>query len=81
MYTQMLCGLLECQQVLALGAIFASGLMLELFRFLQHHWQVLINDIETDTLNQKITERSIRDCMAKILKPGPELAEFIKTDC
>ncbi|KAH9739694.1 putative indole-3-acetic acid-amido synthetase GH3.1 [Citrus sinensis] len=58
MYTQMLCGLLECQQVLALGAIFASGLMLELFRFLQHHWQVLINDIETDTLNQKITEQS-----------------------
>lgn len=55
--------------------------MLELFRFLQHHWQVLINDIETDTLNQKITERSIRDCMAKILKPGHELAEFIKTDC
>ncbi|KAL9427498.1 hypothetical protein AB3S75_029646 [Citrus x aurantiifolia] len=81
MYTQMLCGLLECQQVLALGAIFASGLMLELFRFLQHHWQVLVNDIETDTLNQKITERSIGDCMAKILKPGPELAEFIKTDC
>lgn len=55
--------------------------MLELCRFLQHHWQVLINDIETDTLNQKITERSIRDCMAKILKPGHELAEFIKTDC
>ncbi|KAK9197261.1 hypothetical protein WN943_005396 [Citrus x changshan-huyou] len=74
-------GSVLARPVLALGAIFASGLMLELCRFLQHHWQVLVNDIETDTLNQKITERSIRDCMAKILKPGPELAEFIKTDC
>ncbi|KAJ6409511.1 hypothetical protein OIU84_009081 [Salix udensis] len=37
MYTQMLCGLLEREQVLRVGAVFASGL-LRAIRFLQLHW-------------------------------------------
>ncbi|KAK9176680.1 hypothetical protein WN944_028699 [Citrus x changshan-huyou] len=80
MYTHMLCGLLEREQVLRLGALFASGL-LRAMRFLQIHWQALANDIETGTLNQKITDPSIRDCMARILKPRPELAELIRMEC
>ncbi|KAK0583241.1 hypothetical protein LWI29_034988 [Acer saccharum] len=80
MYTQMLCGLLERQQVLRLGAVFASGL-LRAIRFLQLHWQLLANDIETGTLNNKITDPSIRDSIDEILKPNQELANFIKNEC
>ncbi|XP_044490165.1 probable indole-3-acetic acid-amido synthetase GH3.1 [Mangifera indica] len=80
MYSQMLCGLLERQQVLRLGAVFASGL-LRAIRFLQLHWQTLANDIGTGTLNQRIADPSIRDCIEKILKPDQELAEFIRNEC
>lgn len=80
MYSQMLCGLLQRQQVLRLGAVFASGL-LRAIRFLQVNWRLLADDIRTGTLNPKITDQSIRDCMARILKPDPELAEFVLSEC
>ncbi|KAK2664939.1 hypothetical protein Ddye_003513 [Dipteronia dyeriana] len=80
MYTQMLCGLLERQQVLRLGAVFASGL-LRAIRFLQLHWQLLASDIETGTLNNKITDPSVRDSVDEILKPNQELANFIRNEC
>lgn len=80
MYTQMLCGLLERQQVLRVGAVFASGL-LRAIRFLQLNWRLLADDIRTGTLNPKITDLAIKDCMAQILKPDPELAEFVLSEC
>ncbi|MED6115693.1 hypothetical protein PIB30_093145 [Stylosanthes scabra] len=80
MYTQMLCGLIMRLQVLRVGAVFASGL-LRAIRFLQLNWQDLCNDISTGTLSPKITDPSIRECMAKLLKPDPELADFIISEC
>ncbi|KAK9286206.1 hypothetical protein L1049_014590 [Liquidambar formosana] len=80
MYTQMLCGLYERQQVLRLGAVFASGL-LRAIRFLQLNWQQLAHDIRTGTLNPKITDPSVKKCMTRFLKPDPELAEFIAEEC
>ncbi|TKY70621.1 indole-3-acetic acid-amido synthetase GH3.1 [Spatholobus suberectus] len=80
MYTQMLCGLVMRHEVLRVGAVFASGL-LRAIRFLQLNWEQLAHDISTGTLNPKITEPSIKECMAKILKPDPELADFIKKEC
>ncbi|KAL1316199.1 hypothetical protein HN51_068421 [Arachis hypogaea] len=80
MYTQMLCGLIMRHQVLRVGAVFASGL-LRAIRFLQLNWQQLSHDISTGTLSPKITDPSIRECMAKLLKPDPELAEFITMEC
>ncbi|KAF3435510.1 hypothetical protein FNV43_RR22599 [Rhamnella rubrinervis] len=80
MYSQMLCGLLERKQVLRLGAVFASGL-LRAIRFLQLNWRLLADDIRTGTLSPKITDPSIRDCMAQILKPDPELADFVLSEC
>ncbi|GAY48669.1 hypothetical protein CUMW_113450 [Citrus unshiu] len=38
MHTHMLCGLLQREQVLRLGAVYASG-FLRALRFLQIHWQ------------------------------------------
>jgi auxin responsive GH3 family protein len=80
MYTQMLCGLYERKQVLRLGAVFASGL-LRAIRFLQLNWTELAHDIRTGTLDPRVTEPSIRECMTRIIKPDPELAEFISDQC
>ncbi|XP_073118938.1 probable indole-3-acetic acid-amido synthetase GH3.1 [Henckelia pumila] len=80
MYTQMLCGLYEREQVLRVGAVFASGL-LRAIRFLQLNWQQLARDIRTGTLNPKVTDGSIRECMAGILRPDPFLADFICHEC
>ncbi|KAF2321004.1 hypothetical protein GH714_032581 [Hevea brasiliensis] len=80
MFTQMLCGLLERQQVLRVGAVFASGL-LRAIRFLQLNWRDLALDIESGTLNKRVTDPCLRDCMVKILKPNPKLAEFIRFQC
>lgn len=80
MYSQMLCGLIEHKQVLRLGAVFASGL-LRAIRFLQLHWRQLSHDIQTGTLNPKITDPAIKDYMAKVLKPDVELAAFVSREC
>ncbi|WJZ91902.1 hypothetical protein VitviT2T_010938 [Vitis vinifera] len=80
MYAQMLCGLLMHKEVLRVGAVFASGL-LRAIRFLQVHWQQLAHDISTGILNPKITDPSVREGLAGILKPSQELADFIIQEC
>ncbi|KAB2626523.1 indole-3-acetic acid-amido synthetase GH3.1 [Pyrus ussuriensis x Pyrus communis] len=80
MYTQMVCGLIMRQQVLRVGAVFASGL-LRAIRFLQLNWQQLSLDIRNGTLNPKITDPSLRETMSGILKPDPKLADFITKEC
>lgn len=80
MYTQMLCGIYERKQVLRLGAVFASGL-LRAIRFLQLNWHQLTHDIRTGTLSPKITDPSVRNCVAGVLKPDPELADLVAGEC
>lgn len=81
MYTQMLCGLYQRRQVLRLGAVFASGL-LRAIRFLQLNWRELASDIRAGSLNPRITDASLRDCMTqRVMKPDPELAGFVETEC
>ncbi|KAJ4847779.1 hypothetical protein Tsubulata_003318 [Turnera subulata] len=80
MYSQMLCGLIMREEVLRVGAVFASGLI-RAIRFLQLNWKELAHDIKTGTLNSKVTDPSVRECMAKILKPNSELADFIIEEC
>ncbi|CAH9103645.1 unnamed protein product [Cuscuta epithymum] len=80
MYSQMLCGLYEREKVLRLGAVFASGL-LRAIRFLQLHSQELAHDIRTGTLSPLITDPSICSCMTRIMRPDPELADFVTREC
>ncbi|KAA3475626.1 putative indole-3-acetic acid-amido synthetase GH3.1 [Gossypium australe] len=80
MYAQMLCGLIMRDEVLRVGAVFASGL-LRAIHFLQNNWKQLAHDIATGTLNPKITDAPVRECMRKILKPNPELAQFVTMEC
>ncbi|PON99921.1 GH3-like hormone conjugating enzyme [Trema orientale] len=81
MYSQMLCGLIMRHDVLRVGAIFASGLV-RAIRFLQLNWRDLARDISAGTLNPSIIDPAITErLMSGILKPEPELAEFITSQC
>ncbi|CAO2814905.1 unnamed protein product [Amaranthus hypochondriacus] len=80
MYSQMLCGLYERKTVLRLGAVFASGL-LRAIRFLQLNWRQLTQDIRDGNMNNKITDSNIRQVMGRVMRPDPELADFIASEC
>ncbi|KAH7546593.1 hypothetical protein FEM48_Zijuj01G0218000 [Ziziphus jujuba var. spinosa] len=80
MYSQMLCGLCQNKEVLRVGAVFASG-FIRAIRFLEKHWPLLCNDIRNGTINDQITDPSIRESVMKILKPDPKLADFIEMEC
>ncbi|XP_071701761.1 indole-3-acetic acid-amido synthetase GH3.6-like [Rutidosis leptorrhynchoides] len=80
MYSQMLCGLYLNKEVLRVGAVFASG-FIRAIRFLEKHWSLLSHDIRTGTLNSIITDLTVRESVMKILKPDPNLADFIELEC
>lgn len=80
MYSQMLCGLCQHNEVLRVGAVFASG-FIRAIRFLEKHWALLCHDIRTGTLNPLITDLSVRDSVMRILKPDPKLADFVESEC
>ncbi|KAL6535757.1 hypothetical protein OROHE_012601 [Orobanche hederae] len=80
MYAQMLCGLCQRNQVLRVGAVFASG-FIRAIRFFEKYWGLLCHDIRTGTINSLVTDTSVRDAVMRILKPDPEVADFIGTEC
>lgn len=81
MYAQMLCGLCQRHDVLRVGAVFASGL-LRAIRFLQLNWEQLAADIEAGALTPRVTDASVREAVAAILRrPDPELAQFVRGEC
>lgn len=80
MYSQLLCGLCQNMEVLRVGAVFASG-FIRAIKFLEKNWLSLANDIRSGTLNSKVNDMSVRDSVMKILKPDPELADFIEAQC
>ncbi|XP_047051849.1 indole-3-acetic acid-amido synthetase GH3.8-like [Lolium rigidum] len=80
MYAQMLCGLCQRHQVLRIGAVFATGL-LRAVQFLQLNWEQLAADIEAGALTSRVADESVRDAVAGILRPDPELARFVRDEC
>ncbi|XP_073145831.1 indole-3-acetic acid-amido synthetase GH3.6-like [Henckelia pumila] len=80
MYSQMLCGLCQNNQVLRVGAVFASG-FIRAIRFLEKHWTLLCHDIRAGTLNSIITDQSVREAVMRINRPDPALADFIEAEC
>ncbi|XP_016434471.2 indole-3-acetic acid-amido synthetase GH3.6-like [Nicotiana tabacum] len=80
MYSQMLCGLCQNQEVLRVGSLFATGFIRGI-RFLEKHWSLLCNDIRNGTINTQITDPSVREAVMEILKPDPKLADFIEAEC
>ncbi|KAJ4752068.1 Auxin-responsive GH3 family protein [Rhynchospora pubera] len=82
MYTQLLCGLIQRDEVLRVGAIFASA-FLRAIKFLEVHWQELCNDIRTGDVSGWITDKNCRQAvLGKILTgPNKQLAEAIEHEC
>ncbi|KAK9285064.1 hypothetical protein L1049_024249 [Liquidambar formosana] len=80
MYSQLLCGLCQNNEVLRVGAVFASG-FIRAIRFLEKHWVLLCKDVRTGTIDPQITDPSVRESVMKILKPNPTLADFIEAEC
>ncbi|RVW26805.1 Indole-3-acetic acid-amido synthetase GH3.6 [Vitis vinifera] len=80
MYSQLLCGLCQNKEVLRVGAVFASG-FIRAIRFLEKHWVLLCKDIRAGTLDSQINDPSVREAVKRILKPNPELADFIEAEC
>ncbi|KAI3702907.1 hypothetical protein L6452_28660 [Arctium lappa] len=80
MYSQMLCGLCLNQQVLRVGAVFASG-FIRAIRFLEKHWALLAQDLRTGSVNPVITDPDVREAVLRVLKPDPETADLVEREC
>lgn len=80
MYSQLLCGLFQNEDVVRVGAVFASG-FIRAIQFLEKHWSLLCKDIRTGTIDSKITDPAVREAVMKILKPNPKLADFVEAEC
>ncbi|RCV36375.1 hypothetical protein SETIT_7G313800v2 [Setaria italica] len=79
MYAQVLCGLCQRHRVVRVGAAFASG-VLRAVRFFQQNWEQLAADIEAGELTDRVTDPSVREAVAGILRPDPELAQFVRAE-
>ncbi|XP_074319443.1 indole-3-acetic acid-amido synthetase GH3.6 [Silene latifolia] len=80
MYSQMLCGLCQHNEVLRVGAVFASG-FIRAIKFLEKHWPGLAQDIRTGLLSPQITDPCVRESVMRVLKPDTKLADFIEAEC
>ncbi|KAL5983798.1 hypothetical protein ACLOJK_017890 [Asimina triloba] len=81
MYCQLLSGLIHRQDVLRVGAVFASA-FLRAITFLERHWPQMCHDLRTGQLDANITNAGCRAAMADILTtPNSELADEIQAIC
>ncbi|CAH1449858.1 unnamed protein product [Lactuca virosa] len=77
MYSQMLCGLCLHNEVLRVGAVFASG-FIRAIRFLEKNWTFLCHDIKTGTLNPTITDPSVREAVMRGLETRPQIIRLYR---
>lgn len=81
MYCQLLCGLIQRDQVLRAGAVFASA-FLRAIKFLEDNWSELCLNVRTGELSDWITDQSCRESVRKILNgPNSRLADAISSEC
>ncbi|MBA0787610.1 hypothetical protein Gotri_025514 [Gossypium trilobum] len=81
MYCQLLCGLVQRQEVLRVGAVFASA-FLRAIKFLEHNWKELCSNIRTGHVSDWITDPGCRKVVSLVLnKTKPELADLIEHEC
>ncbi|KAF8109406.1 hypothetical protein N665_0096s0019 [Sinapis alba] len=81
MYCQLLCGLVQRENVARLGAPFASS-FLKVINFLEDHWSELCSNIRTGRVSDWITNTQCVSGVAKFLTaPNPDLASLIEQEC
>ncbi|KAF6169662.1 hypothetical protein GIB67_004054 [Kingdonia uniflora] len=78
MYCQLLCGLIQRDEVFHVGAYYASG-FLQGIKFLENYWPELVSNIRTGNLSDWITDTSCRNAVMSILgRPNSELADLVE---
>lgn len=82
MYAQLLCGLAQREEVLRVGAVFASG-FIRAIRFLEKHWPALCRDLRAGAADPNtVTGASVRSAVDQVLRrPDPELADLVEAEC
>ncbi|KAE8023799.1 hypothetical protein FH972_009460 [Carpinus fangiana] len=81
MYCQLLCGLVQRDEVLRVGAVFASA-FLRAIKCLEDYWRELCSNIRTGHVSDWITNPSCRNAVSLILsKPNSDLADLIEQEC
>ncbi|KAG4177236.1 hypothetical protein ERO13_A11G285800v2 [Gossypium hirsutum] len=81
MFCQLLTGLLQRDEVVRLGTIFASVLE-RTIKFLEDYWRELCCNIRTGYLSDWIIDPGCKNAMSFILTgPNPELADLIQQIC
>ncbi|KAH7516824.1 hypothetical protein FEM48_Zijuj10G0175800 [Ziziphus jujuba var. spinosa] len=83
MYCQLLCGLVQRDEVLRVGAVFASA-FLRAIKFLEDYWNELCSNIRSGHVSDWITDLSCRNAVSEILllnKANSDLADLIEREC
>ncbi|XP_038997451.1 indole-3-acetic acid-amido synthetase GH3.17-like [Hibiscus syriacus] len=80
LYCQLLFGLIQRDEVVLFGSVFASTL-LRAIKFLENHWQELCSDIKAGQISHRITDLGCRKAASLIMKPNPQLADLIENIC
>lgn len=81
MYCHLLCGLVQRNEVVRIGAMFAS-ILVRAITFLENHWRELCSNIRSGYLSEWITDLSCKDSVSNLLEgPNPELADLIEQEC
>ncbi|PPS04668.1 hypothetical protein GOBAR_AA15985 [Gossypium barbadense] len=77
LYCQLLFGLIQRDEVVRVGSLFAST-VLRGIKFLENHWQELSYDIKTGRLSDWITDSGCRNAASLVMKPNTEQADLIE---
>ncbi|XP_047044892.1 jasmonoyl--L-amino acid synthetase GH3.5-like [Lolium rigidum] len=80
LYCHLLCGLIYSDEVRFVSSTFAHSLV-QAFQTLEEVWEDLCADIREGVLSEKVTVPSIRQAVSRILKPNPQLADWIYNKC
>ncbi|XP_024531125.1 probable indole-3-acetic acid-amido synthetase GH3.9 [Selaginella moellendorffii] len=80
LYCQLLCGLIRSEDVTQVFAALAITLV-EALRLLEEAWSELADDVQTGTLNSKITDPTLRSSLSLCLRPNLKLAQSIRKEC
>lgn len=81
MYCQLLCGLIQRDEVLRVGAVFSSA-FLRAIKFLEDYWEELCSNIRTGHISDWITDPNCRIAVSEILtQPNLKLANAIEYEC
>ncbi|KAF8109408.1 hypothetical protein N665_0096s0021 [Sinapis alba] len=81
LYCHLLCGLVQRDEVVRMGSIFAS-VMVRAIKFLETYWEELCSNIRSGCLSEWITDLGCRSSVSLVLGgPRPDLADTIETIC